>query len=155
MADLMTLGDIANMFRCSESQIRQVHLKLPGFPDKAPTSSRKFPLWVRAEVRAFINREPIIRTVKPAIYRPLPQAVNLYRHFDKDGVLLYVGISTALMRRLSEHRTDAPWFWSIARIDVERHNTVKAAREAEKQAIVKERPLFNSDYSTVMTPVQE
>lgn len=56
--DLMTLADIAAMNRCSERHARDVLIKLPGFPDEAPTSTPRNRLWLRSEVRAFIHRKP-------------------------------------------------------------------------------------------------
>jgi hypothetical protein len=56
--DLMTLADIAAMNKCSERHARDVLVKLPGFPDEAPTSTPRNRLWLRAEVRAFVHRKP-------------------------------------------------------------------------------------------------
>lgn len=56
--DLMTLKDIAAMNHCSDKHARDVLVKLPGFPEEAPTSTPRNRLWLRAEVRAFIHRKP-------------------------------------------------------------------------------------------------
>lgn len=56
MSDLMTLAEIADMNRCSVRHARDVLVKLPGFPDEAPTSTPRNRLWVRLEVRAFVHR---------------------------------------------------------------------------------------------------
>lgn len=56
--DLMTLEDIAKMNHCSERHARDVLVKLPGFPDEAPTSTPRNRLWLRSEVRAFVHRKP-------------------------------------------------------------------------------------------------
>lgn len=58
MNDLMTLEDIASMNHCSMRHARDVLVKLPGFPDEAPTSTPRNRLWLRAEVRAFVHRKP-------------------------------------------------------------------------------------------------
>ena len=58
MNDLMTLDDIAEMHRCSVRHARDVIVKVAGFPMEAPTSTPRNRLWLRAEVRAFINRKP-------------------------------------------------------------------------------------------------
>lgn len=58
MNDLLTLQEIADMHRCSLKHARDVLVKLPGFPDEAPTSTPRNRLWLRAEVRAFIHRKP-------------------------------------------------------------------------------------------------
>lgn len=58
MTDLMTLTDIAEMNHCSMRHARDVLVRLPGFPDEAPTSTPRNRLWLRTEVRAFIHRKP-------------------------------------------------------------------------------------------------
>ncbi len=58
MNDLMTLADIAEMNHCSVRHARDVLVRLPGFPEVAPTSTERNRLWLRSEVRAFIHRRP-------------------------------------------------------------------------------------------------
>jgi predicted GIY-YIG superfamily endonuclease len=72
-----------------------------------------------------------------------PVATALYRHFDSDGRLLYVGISLNVVARLSEHCKTSHWFGSITRIDVERFRSRQAALAAERKAIRTEKPLHN------------
>ena len=67
----------------------------------------------------------------------------IYRAFDIDGRLLYVGISLWLINRLSGHRRSAAWFEHVATISIERHETRAAAMAAEAAAIISERPLHN------------
>ncbi len=69
---------------------------------------------------------------------------QLYRHFDKKGTLLYVGIAVCSFERLKCHRfTHKQWFRRIASITIEHYRTVKTARAAELEAIRTEAPLFN------------
>ena len=59
MADeLMTLDDIAALYHCSRRHARDVITKAVGFPEQAPGASPRNPLWIRAEVRAFVHRRP-------------------------------------------------------------------------------------------------
>lgn len=58
MNDLLTLADIAEMHRCSLRHARDVIVRLPAFPEEAPTSTPRNRLWLRSEVRAFIHRKP-------------------------------------------------------------------------------------------------
>jgi predicted DNA-binding transcriptional regulator AlpA len=74
-------------------------------------------------------------------------AFHLYRHFDRDGALLYVGVSISALNRLAAHREDAPWFWRIARIEVQAYATREASLIAERRAIQRERPQFNIQHS--------
>ena len=68
---------------------------------------------------------------------------KLYRHFDIDGNLLYIGISVSFMVRLSSHKQHSSWFNSIARTEYTPYPTRKAAALAEKEAIATEKPLYN------------
>lgn len=72
----------------------------------------------------------------------------LYRHYDVNGDLLYVGISLDAMRRLMQHRYKSDWYEEICSIDLEWHATREHALEAERQAIEIEDPLFNVQGST-------
>ena len=68
---------------------------------------------------------------------------SLYRHFDRDGRLLYIGISLNAIARLAEHRDTSHWFSQIARVEIEPYPTRKAALAAELEAIRTENPLYN------------
>lgn len=67
----------------------------------------------------------------------------LYRHFDKNGKLLYVGISLSVVKRLGQHKLHAHWYMRIARIDVEWFNSREEASHAEMLAIQDENPECN------------
>lgn len=66
----------------------------------------------------------------------------LYRFFDKENRLLYVGISYHMERRLDQHRFQKPW-GQIARIDVASYSTRLEAEQAERVAIQTEKPEWN------------
>lgn len=70
-------------------------------------------------------------------------ATALYRHFDKDGRLLYVGISLSVIGRLAQHRGRAHWYKRITRIEVEWFDTRAEAAHAEMIAIQDENPECN------------
>lgn len=53
MSDLMTLEDIASMWRCSLRHARDVLVKMPGFPAPAPGSRVRNRVWNREEIEAF------------------------------------------------------------------------------------------------------
>lgn len=67
----------------------------------------------------------------------------LYRHYDKDGKLLYVGISLSAAHRFSEHLNSSEWAASTGNMTVEWYETRKAAEEAERTAILSEKPIYN------------
>lgn len=55
--ELLDLADIASMYRCTRRHARDVIVKRIGFPDIAPGATQRNPLWLRAEVRAFLHRK--------------------------------------------------------------------------------------------------
>lgn len=67
---------------------------------------------------------------------------ELYRHFDADGRLLYVGISYDALVRLRQHKDRSAWFSRIASITIEKHATREAALAAEAEAINREKPAW-------------
>lgn len=74
----------------------------------------------------------------------------LYRHYDKKGRLLYVGISVHPMRRQWEHEINADWYYSVTNITVQWFRSKRAAQKAEREAIVEEDPQHNSSLGTVV-----
>lgn len=68
---------------------------------------------------------------------------NLYRLFNDKHHLLYVGISTSAIARLSQHLGDKEWAHEIAHVSVEHFDTREQAAEAERQAIRTEHPKYN------------
>lgn len=68
---------------------------------------------------------------------------NLYRHFDKDGCLLYVGVSLSAINRLVQHRDASHWFSEIASVKITQFPDRTSALAAEKDAILKENPRHN------------
>ena len=73
----------------------------------------------------------------------------LYRHFDSEDRLLYVGISLSAINRLSQHKANSAWFAAIKRVEVQRFSTKNEAANAERMAIAKEGPLYNIQFSAL------
>jgi hypothetical protein len=76
----------------------------------------------------------------------------LYRCYDQDGDLLYVGISTNLGKRLATHASEKPWWPQVADIHVELFPSKPAAQAAEVQAISTEEPRYNGHQETRVGP---
>jgi hypothetical protein len=73
---------------------------------------------------------------------------ELYRYFNAQGDLLYVGISIHAMVRASRHRNSGNGWWSEAvTVTVERFPTRALAQAGEVQAIQQEKPLHNVIYA--------
>jgi len=68
---------------------------------------------------------------------------QLYRHFNKEGDLLYVGISLSSINRLGQHKDNSHWFETISRVEIENFKTREEAVEAEAKAIFFEKPKYN------------
>lgn len=72
----------------------------------------------------------------------------LYRFYDANGVLLYIGISRTMMVRLSRHQYENPFMDQVATITLQRGFQTRAELEAaEKWAIEDEQPLHNVVWS--------
>lgn len=71
----------------------------------------------------------------------MPESV--YRHFDAEGNLLYVGYSANHLGRLMQHINGSDWSGRIARIEVEHFPSRRKAMEAEAAAIEEESPRHN------------
>ena len=67
----------------------------------------------------------------------------LYRHFDKDGALLYVGISLNPLTRIKQHNDQSFWAHDAVRMETEWFETKLEAQKAEMVAIRKEKPKHN------------
>ena len=76
---------------------------------------------------------------------------TLYRMFDADGRLLYVGISSDVGKRLKQHSQDKDWWKQVATVGVEHHKSRRHAAVAEREAIIAEKPLWNLTYNTGMS----
>lgn len=68
---------------------------------------------------------------------------TLYRLYDGDGDLLYVGIAGNPGRRFEQHRKDKPWWRSVAITRLEHFDTREEAMAAELEAIRAENPRHN------------
>lgn len=79
--------------------------------------------------------------------------ISLYRHFDAQGRLLYVGISKNALARMEGHAGSA-WYAQIATVTIEHYNSRDSARRAEQEAITSERPAYNKINSIRIPPAR-
>jgi len=68
---------------------------------------------------------------------------TLYRYFDKESQLLYVGITGSLSSRQSQHLKKSVWFYLVATASYEHYELRADALRAESQAIKTENPIHN------------
>lgn len=71
----------------------------------------------------------------------------LYRHYDKSGTLLYIGISNSVLVRLSRHKHSSSWLEDAVRMDTEYFKDKPTAEREEALAIKREKPKFNIRYN--------
>lgn len=81
---------------------------------------------------------------------PCPQteeSQTLYRFYDANGVLLYVGITNDPGARWAHHARNKDWWQMVSRIEVEHFDSRSLVAEAEKSAIIAERPVHNFNHN--------
>lgn len=71
----------------------------------------------------------------------------LYRMFDSNGDLLYVGISCNPPVRIKQHSRDKDWFPEVRTITLESFHTRDELEQAEKRSIQTEHPKYNVMHS--------
>lgn len=85
----------------------------------------------------------VIPLADEASSQPEGPPTTLYRFFDADDRLLYVGITSRGPSRWSEHRANRPWWHAVVRSTMTHYPTRAAAVIAEMHAIQTEHPLHN------------
>lgn len=75
-----------------------------------------------------------------------PQA--LYRFYDADGELLYIGITSNPGARWKRHAGDKPWWTEVASTTIEHFGTREDVEVAERSAIRAERPKYNRQHNS-------
>lgn len=73
----------------------------------------------------------------------MTEQTALYRFFDRNDQLLYVGISKNAIRRMLDHAEEKSWWQFVKRSSIEYHPTRSDALRAEREAIEQEAPLYN------------
>ncbi len=86
-----------------------------------------------------VSSEVAVRIGEPENGTP----TSLYRHFSDRGDLLYVGIAKSSIQRLAAHTRSSQWIDDVARIEIEKYPSRRAAEAAERKAIQEEKPLWN------------
>lgn len=82
-----------------------------------------------------------------------PERTALYRLYDGDGRLLYIGITADPKTRFASHATYKPWWAQVARKDVTwLRATWQEALKVEAAAILNEKPKFNRKHNAPRAP---
>ncbi len=77
----------------------------------------------------------------------MSQTHALYRFFGAGGTLLYIGITNSIPTRLKQHNREKEWWLGVNEIKVEHFPSREAVLEAERRAIIAERPLYNDKHN--------
>lgn len=72
---------------------------------------------------------------------------HVYRAFDSYGLLLYVGCSKAVTKRIATHRSQAPWYRYAETFGISGPWERREAFDRERTAIDTEAPYFNSSFA--------
>lgn len=86
------------------------------------------------------------------ILTPIPTSV--YRYYDSDDLLIYVGITSRGIARNREHNTSKEWWPHVARQEVEHFDTRELAADRERSLIQAFRPPFNKQHNPQSTELQ-
>jgi predicted GIY-YIG superfamily endonuclease len=105
-------------------------------------TSHNVPIDANSVSRAVTNRSP----------RQGSGVQHLYRMFDADGRLLYVGISSRMPRRMADHNKFSRWFCNVAQIKLEKFGTRELVVQAEANAIKAEKPKYNVHHKAIEKP---
>jgi hypothetical protein len=71
------------------------------------------------------------------------QPTCLYRYFDSEDRLLYIGITQNQGSRFQQHFATSAWFSKVHRATFQHFETREEALSAEQAAIVAELPIYN------------
>ena len=78
------------------------------------------------------------------------EPTDLYRMYDQDGLLLYVGITNNWPKRRYMHMRDKPWWGEVCQVTFERFRHRTQAEQAEPVAIKSEHPRYNHMHAVVV-----
>lgn len=76
-----------------------------------------------------------------------PTPASVYKYYDAQGTLLYIGYTKRGASRNIEHAKAKEWWPFVARQDVSHFDTCEAALEFERKTIGKYRPPFNKHHN--------
>lgn len=75
------------------------------------------------------------------------RATSVYRYYDANGILIYVGITKRGTSRNFEHSSHAAWWQYVASQEVEHYETRAEAHSREVALIQRHRPPFNVQHN--------
>lgn len=88
-----------------------------------------------------------------ALRDAFPARPVVYRFFDANDRLLYIGSTGDLGQRAYAHRCRSTWWPKQVRVEIQDFSSLNAARAAEAEAIAAERPAHNVHHMPVAVSV--
>lgn len=82
----------------------------------------------------------------------MSEQAAVYRLYDTEDQLLYVGLTANPSKRWTEHATSKSWWGQVARKDIEWFDSRADAARAELTAIEEEEPLHNVQHTLGNVP---
>jgi hypothetical protein len=84
---------------------------------------------------------------------PIPEQPRkriLYRCYNAQGALLYIGITVSILSRTYQHLNNEPWFAEVVDMKLQHLTAMlnSEARAIEELAILKEHPLYNKEHNS-------
>jgi len=79
----------------------------------------------------------------------------LYRAFDNQNQLLYIGISGKWSERLHAHEKTSEWMEQTETVKIEKFSDRASVEQAEVNAIQAERPIYNRDFNSAYESVMD
>ena len=89
----------------------------------------------------------------PTGHRDEDGPVDVYRVFDAEGALLYVGMTCNVLKRMQAHARTKDWWPQAETVEAAWYPDSASAFAAEQEAIRMERPLHNKAVEPETPPV--
>jgi hypothetical protein len=83
------------------------------------------------------------------------QITTLYRYFDSEGQLLYVGVTKNQFQRQDQHSKIQPWWTDVASATFTHYESRNAAFAAEVYAIANDLPRYNKAGPTISQELKQ
>lgn len=99
-----------------------------------------------------VSTLPVLPDSIKAVQHGVP--TSLYRYFDRHGILLYVGITGAGIRRNRQHNADKEWWRFVVSQRVEHFASRELAHAQEIALIERFRPPFNKQHNPDHAPAR-
>lgn len=69
--------------------------------------------------------------------------ISVYKCFDEDGALLYVGVGDTALVRIKSHQKEKAWFDEVVNITISKYEDRATALAEEIRSIREDKPVFN------------